>query len=123
MRLLGDGQVRNDVLTAETEDIAAVLRYTKRTPPADASENRQVGRCRLRIRIPPGNHCNTLRTVRIRLERQIVIYDRTDCVLCCVAPWNQHRLGICFGHDFLPGIMAKVEIDSIGIEVVDGLIK
>ena len=72
-RLLGDGQVRNDVLTAETEDIAAVLRYPKRNPTADAFENRQVGRCRLRIRIPPVNYCNTLRTVRIRLERQIVI--------------------------------------------------
>lgn len=73
MRLLGDGQVRNDVLTAETEDIAAVLRYPKRNPTADAFENRQVRRCRLRIRIPPVNYCNTLRTVRIRLERQIVI--------------------------------------------------
>ena len=53
--------MRNDVLTAETEDIAAVRRYPKRNPTADAFENRQVGRCRLRIRIPPVNYCNTLR--------------------------------------------------------------
>ena len=34
--LLGDGRVRSDVLTAEPDDIAAVRRYLKRNPTADA---------------------------------------------------------------------------------------